>query len=146
MRIFNKKKEKEYFIDQLAVLLSAGMDIKKALSTIAEDIKDPTISTQINEIKDKVINGSKFWSALEASKIVPTHLVSLIHVGEESGKLPPTLIKIGEIYEEKVGITSQNLTIIIEPLLLIIIWIIVASIAIGIIMPIYNLVGSLQNI
>lgn len=67
----------------------------------------------------------------------------MVVAGERSGSLPETLLNIGRIYEEKSDISTQNLEAILEPILLIIVWIGVMGVAVAVIMPIYSLVGGL---
>jgi type IV pilus assembly protein PilC len=59
--------------------------------------------------------------------------------------LPKTLRRIGEKYEEKVEETTRNLSVLIEPFLLFIVWIGVLSVALSVILPIYSLIGNLNG-
>jgi type II secretory pathway component PulF len=65
--------------------------------------------------------------------------------GEQSGNLSGVLLKIGENFEEKADTTTKNLTIILEPILLVIVWVGVVAVALAVILPIYGLVGNLNN-
>jgi type IV pilus assembly protein PilC len=69
----------------------------------------------------------------------------MIIAGERSGSLSEVLITIGRNYEEKSDITTQNLEAILEPILLIIVWLGVMGVAVAVIMPIYSLVGGLDS-
>jgi len=68
----------------------------------------------------------------------------LIVSGEKSGNLSDVLLKIGEIYEAKLDNTAKNLSVLLEPLLLFVVWLAVLGVAVAIIMPIYSLVGTLS--
>ena len=70
----------------------------------------------------------------------------MIVAGEQSGTLADTLLRIGEIFEEKSDTTTKNLTTILEPLLLIVIWLGVAGVALAVILPIYNLIGGFNRV
>jgi type IV pilus assembly protein PilC len=65
--------------------------------------------------------------------------------GEYSGNLSKALKKIGVIYEEKTEMNAKNLTVILEPILLIVIACGVLGVAIAVILPIYSLVGGMNN-
>jgi len=69
----------------------------------------------------------------------------MIAAGEQSGNLSDVLLKIGKIYEEKINLTTKNLAIILEPVLLIIVWGVVLLIALSVIMPIYSLIGGMNK-
>jgi type IV pilus assembly protein PilC len=69
----------------------------------------------------------------------------MVIAGERSGALPETLKSIGDIYEEKADISTQNLEAILEPILLVIVWLGVLGVAVAVILPIYSLVGGLSQ-
>ena len=67
----------------------------------------------------------------------------MLIAGERSGSLPETLLSIGAIYEEKADVSTTNLEAILEPILLIIVWLGVMGVAVAVILPIYSLIGGL---
>ena len=69
----------------------------------------------------------------------------LIIAGEQSGSLPETLLRIGQEYEEKTDAATKDLMIILEPILLVIVWLGVVGVAIAVVLPIYSLIGGLQS-
>ncbi|MEQ1678777.1 MAG: SH3 domain-containing protein, partial [Chitinophagaceae bacterium] len=69
----------------------------------------------------------------------------LVAAGEQSGNLSKTLITIGETFESRTDETTKNLTVLLEPILLVIVWGGVVSVALAVILPIYNLIGGLTS-
>ena len=69
----------------------------------------------------------------------------MVAAGERSGSLPEVLTTVGRTYEQKSDITTSNLEALIEPILLVIVWIGVMLVAIAVIVPVYSLVGGLQQ-
>ena len=65
--------------------------------------------------------------------------------GEQSGHLPQTFFSIGEAYEEKVDSTTKDLAVILEPILLVIVWLGVVGVALAVILPIYSLIGGINK-
>ncbi|KAA0235194.1 MAG: type II secretion system F family protein, partial [Armatimonadetes bacterium] len=65
-------------------------------------------------------------------------------VGEESGRLPEMLVKVGEFYDNEVETTVKGLTSMIEPALIIFMGVIVGFIAISVMTPIFKLVNSVK--
>jgi hypothetical protein len=59
--------------------------------------------------------------------------------------LPGTFLAIGENFEEKIDNTTKNLSVILEPILLVIVWLGVVAVALAVILPIYSLIGGLNN-
>lgn len=65
--------------------------------------------------------------------------------GEQSGNLTEILAKISASYEEKTSLTTKNLTVILEPILLVIVWLGVLGVALSVILPIYGLIGGFNS-
>jgi type II secretory pathway component PulF len=59
--------------------------------------------------------------------------------------LPETLLKIGETFDSKTDITTKNLAVVLEPILLLIVWVGVVAVALAVILPIYSLIGGLNQ-
>ena len=69
----------------------------------------------------------------------------MIMSGEQSGQLPVVLKTIGEIYELKVDTSMKNLPVILEPVLLVMVWLGVIIVAVAVILPLYSLIGSFNE-
>ncbi len=65
--------------------------------------------------------------------------------GERSGKLVSVMQKVGRVYEAKSETTTKNLSVLLEPILLFVVWLGVMTLAVGIMLPIYSLVGDLNG-
>lgn len=128
-------------------LLKAGLSVTDSLQLLAK----ATTARQYQRFYTHL--GQAFdegWSFAESTARMPRKLQPLppavrqmIIAGERSGSLPETLQNIGSIYEEKANISTQNLQSILEPILLVVVWLGVMGVAVAIIMPIYSLVGGL---
>ncbi len=69
----------------------------------------------------------------------------MVHVGEESGKLDETLLYLAAFYEEEVDSATKTLTTALEPMLLIGIGLVVGTLALSIITPIYEITGNIRR-
>ena len=74
--------------------------------------------------------------------LFPRLLISLIIVGERTGTLHEILGTFADFFEEEVDNKVNDLTVILEPILLLIMGLLVGAIAVSIILPIYQLVGN----
>ena len=93
-------KEREYFIENLTMMLASGMDVFYALDAIKREIRSKALKTAISEMEDDISGGSTLWRALENTNLLPDHVVALVRIGEESGRLPENL-KVIVIQQEK---------------------------------------------
>ena len=94
-------------------------------------------------------NGKSFNNIFNLDKkntnsIFPFAAQEIITSGEESGKLPEVLEQLGERYEHESEEITKNISVLLEPALLIVVWIGVVFLAVSILLPIYSLVGSFQ--
>ena len=127
-------------------LLGAGIPITIMLELLEHSVTDKRYKKMYAVIRRQVTEGKPLGKAFaeypRSKKLIPSNVQQIVRAGEKSGRLSDTLQKVGKVYESKLDVTTQNITTIIEPLLLFAVAIMVAVLAIAIIVPIYNLVGS----
>ncbi len=87
-------KERDYCIENLATLLSSGMDISLALDAVKSGVRSTRLTQMLGEVKEAVDSGSPLWKALEQTDLFPAHITSLIRLGEETGRLSDNLTVI----------------------------------------------------
>ncbi len=131
----------------LGTLLEAGLSVMQAFILLERATTAPHYKKFYQYLHDSFENGYSFRASFkgyqEAHKLLPPTVQQMVIAGERSGALPETLIDIGAIYEQKADISTQNLEAILEPILLLIVWLGVLGVAVAVILPIYSLVGGL---
>ncbi len=134
----------------LGTLLEAGLPVTKAIDSLANASEVIRYKKFYVALRESIDAGNSFEKSFVAYKnidaLIPPPVQQLIISGEQSGNLNKTLIKVGQVLEAKSDTTTKNLTIIMEPILLVIVWAGVVSVAFAVILPIYSLVGGLNNI
>lgn len=132
----------------LGNLLKVGISIDTALDAIQEATPRLTYQKLYQDISKGLVQGnsfSQFFNYREVSRrIMPSSIKHLITAGEKSGNLPNIFMEIGNTYKERMATTSENLEKVLEPALLIIMFIFVTILAIGVITPIYSQLGHLD--
>lgn len=130
----------------LGNLLGAGLPIVPALHTLYEAATSNVYRKLYLHLKENIEIGNSFAKSFESfphlRRLLPIIAVQMVISGERSGTLPKTFLKIGEIYGAKTELTLKNIATILEPVLLIIVWLGVLAVAIAIILPIYSLIGE----
>jgi type IV pilus assembly protein PilC len=133
----------------LGTLLDAGIPITKAMDSLIGASDSIRYKKFYIHLKDSIEMGNSFQKSFVAykkmDKLIPQPMQQLVFSGEQSGNLNKTLLKIGQVLEEKSDTTTKNLTIIMEPILLVIVWAGVVSVAFAVILPIYSLVGGINK-
>lgn len=133
----------------LGTLLEAGLPVTRAIESLAGASEVIRYKTFYFALRESIDMGNSFQKSFAAyknvDKLIPPPIQQLIVSGEQSGNLNKTLIKVGQVLEAKSDTTTKNLTIIMEPILLVIVWAGVVTVAFAVILPIYSLVGGLNN-
>ena len=127
------------FANSLAITTKSGIAFIDALNLTKNIINNKIYKTLIDDIKNKIFQGSAFSEALYSTKAFPHYVLELVTVGEESGKLEDMLFKIAKHYENEIERTSNRLENLLEPAIMIFIGVIIGGIIIGMYLPIFQL-------
>src|ERR1044071_409996 len=95
----NRKTAISRFARTLGTLVTSGVPILQALNITRETAGNAAIAQAIARVHDSVKEGESIVQPLEASKTFPPMVVSMIDVGEETGKLPEMLLKVADVYD-----------------------------------------------
>jgi len=132
------------FARTFGTLIASGVPVLRALEIVAETAGNVVVSQTITQTRSSVKEGEKISAPLMGSKVFPVMVVQMIGVGEETGRLDQMLVKVSDFYDQEVDSTLKGLTSLIEPLMIVGLGAIVGFIAVSVISPIYQLVGSIQ--
>jgi type IV pilus assembly protein PilC len=132
------------FARTFGTLVSTGVPVLRALEIVADTAGNMVVSQAVTKARASVKEGEKISAPLYASKLFPLMVTQMIAVGEETGRLDQMLSKVSDFYDGEVEATLKGLTSLIEPLMIVGLGGIVGLIAVSVISPIYQLVGSIQ--
>lgn len=129
-------------------LLGAGVPIVETLSSLQETAALGAYSTLYTHLKKSIEKGHSFKKSFstyrKTGSLIPLSVQQMVITAEESRRLPEIFLRIGELFEEKTENGSKELSTILEPLLLIFVWLGVVGIALAVILPIYQLIGKVN--
>jgi type II secretory pathway component PulF len=133
----------------LGSLLEAGMPIVESIRSIKETAGFYNYRNFYAFLESSVEDGNSFQTSFAKykgiKKLFPSPVQQMIVAAEKSGHLSTSLRKIGSVYEERLEDTTKNLAVILEPVLLVIVWLGVMAVALAVIVPLYGLIGGLQQ-
>ncbi|HYV33980.1 MAG TPA: type II secretion system F family protein [Candidatus Limnocylindria bacterium] len=134
----------------LGSLLGAGVPVVEAVDLSSQASTFVNYKKFLENLKISLEEGNSFQSSFhaypKAKKLIPAAVQQLIVSAEQSGKLQQVLLSVAKTYEEKSENSTKNLAVVVEPIMLIIVWVGVAMVALSVILPIYNLIGGLNSI
>ncbi len=121
-------------------LLKAGVPITQALDITSKVFTDPSYQKIIDEARRKVEQGSTVYEALQdQGRLFPTLAIKMLNVGEKTGQLEKTTGHLAKLYEHQVDNMTKNLSVLLEPMLLVFMAGLVGAVALSVILPIYQL-------
>jgi type IV pilus assembly protein PilC len=130
------------FSRTLSTTLESGMPITDAMRSMAEIMGNVVYSKAILQICNDITSGHQLNTSMSTSKLFPNMVIQMISVGEASGSLSDMLHKVADYYEEEVNYAVDNLSSLLEPLIMLILGVIIGSLVIAMYLPIFQL-GSL---
>ncbi len=127
------------FARTLSTLTASGIAMIDALEITAKTMKNPYFKDAVLEAKEKVAQGRPLSEPLEASGVFPKMIVHMISIGEETGNMEDMLNTAASYYEEEVEVTTQSVTALIEPLIVVVMAGIVGTIIMAILIPMFGM-------
>jgi type IV pilus assembly protein PilC len=141
----NRKTAISRFARTLGTLVTSGVPILQALNITRETAGNAAIATAISEVHDSVKEGESIVQPLEGSRAFPPMVVSMVDVGEETGKLPEMLLKIADVYDDEVDNAVARLTSMLEPIMIVFLALIVGTIVLALFTPLISIISGLQQ-
>ncbi|HVC86122.1 MAG TPA: type II secretion system F family protein [Gaiellaceae bacterium] len=129
------------FSRTFSTLISAGVDIIRAIEITAQTAGNWKVERALLEAKQKVHEGVPISQPLIDDPVFPPMVSQMIKVGEETGELDKMLAKIADFYEEEVDASISTLTSIIEPLMMIGVGMMVGVIIIAMYLPMFKMLS-----
>ena len=127
------------FARTLATTFAAGVPLIDALKSVAGATGNVVYEEATLKIRDSVATGIQLNSAMAQSGLYPSMLVQMAAIGEESGSLDEMLGKAADFYEEAVDNLVDNLTTMLEPLIMSVLGVLVGGLLVAMYLPIFNL-------
>jgi type IV pilus assembly protein PilC len=133
------------FSRTLGTLITSGVPILQALNIVRETSGNEIISRAVSNVHDSIREGESIAAPLRETKVFTPMVISMIEVGEETGKLPDMLMKIADTYDEDVDNAVVGITSIIEPVLIVFLAVMVGFIVISLFLPLIKLINSVNS-
>lgn len=131
------------FTRTLSTVLSSGIPLVQALEVVNEVIGNKIVEQELNNITEKVVKGDGLSEPIRDSRIFPLMLSSMIKIGEESGALDDILNKTADFYDDELENEINNMTALLEPIMIAVMGVIVGFLIISIIKPIFGMYNTI---
>ena len=126
------------FCGQLSLLLPAGITPFDGISLMAQDTASDDGKALLTEIENSLRDGLTLYESLDATKVFPEYVVSMILLGEESGNLDIIMKKLTEYYEQQCTISDSIKSAVSYPLIMVCLMLLILAVLLTKILPIFN--------
>jgi type IV pilus assembly protein PilC len=127
------------FTRNFGTMIHAGVPLLQALGIVGATSGSVVIERATTEVQDSVRRGQSLSAPLAQHTVFPPMVVQMMAVGEDTGALDTMLEKIADFYDQEVESTTDQLTSLIEPLMIAVLGAIVGSMIIALYLPIFSI-------
>jgi type IV pilus assembly protein PilC len=123
----------------LSTMFAAGVPLVEALESVAGATGNIVYEVGVLQMRDEVATGQRLQQAMENSDLFPNMVIQMIAVGEESGSLDDMSAKVADFYEEDVDNAVDNLSSLLEPMIMAILGVLVGGLVVAMYLPIFKM-------
>jgi type IV pilus assembly protein PilC len=132
------------FTRNFGTMIHAGVPILQALDIVGTTSGNVVIEHATKDVQDSVRRGESLAGPLAAHPVFPPMVVQMIAVGEDTGALDAMLQKVADFYDQEVEATTEQLTSLIEPIMIVVIGSIIGAMVVGLYMPIFGIFNLIE--
>ena len=125
----------------LSELLKTGVPILQSLQLVSDTLNNKVIEKGLGVIQNSVNQGKGMSSAMKSTKLFTPMVVQMVEVGENSGRTDELLDYVAGYYEDQANLMIKNLSTLIEPILLFFLGGMVLLLALGVFLPVWDMMS-----
>jgi len=127
------------FTRTLSTMLSSGVPLMESLGVVSRVVNNRVLQHAIDEARQNIKEGESLAAPLKRSGLIPPLATHMIAVGEKSGELEGMLIRVSQVYDSEVETSVNQLTALLEPIMIVVMGIVVLFIVLAILLPIFEM-------
>ena len=123
----------------LATTVAAGVPLVEALGSVAGSTGNAIYGAAVERIREQVAAGQPLHASMRESAMFPDMMVQMVAIGEESGSLDDMLARSATHFETQVDAAVDNLTTLVEPLMMAVLGVLIGGLIIAMYLPVFQL-------
>jgi type IV pilus assembly protein PilC len=127
------------FARTLSTMSAAGVPLVEALDSVAGACGNIVFYDTVKQMQVDIASGQRLQFSMEQSKIFPNMVIQMVAIGEESGAIDKMLNKVADFYEEEVDNLVDNLSSLMEPMIMVVLGTIVGGLVVAMYLPIFKM-------
>jgi len=132
------------FAEQMRILTAAGIIIDRCFEATANAMDSEVFKRAINNSRERLMRGEGIANSLRPETVFPPIVLRMVDVGEKSGNLDTQFKFLSEFFFQKLEAFTEKLGKTIEPILIALVGGMFALVAIGLLMPLYDLITKIK--
>lgn len=132
------------FTRTLSTMLYSGIPMIQALRAAGETTGNKFVESKIEESVEGIEKGMGMTAQLAATNIFPPMMLSMIGIGEESGRLDEMLETTADYYDEEMEVVLESLVTMLEPLLIVIMGVVIGTIVVAMYLPMFDIIQTVK--
>jgi type II secretory pathway component PulF len=134
------------FARNLATLIQSGLPLMDALELVGTTVNNAVIEEAVFKVQANVSEGKSMHDPMSESKLFSPIVVQMVAIGEETGKVDELLNHIADYFDRETDLKIKNMTTMIEPLLICFMGGLVLLLALGVFLPMWNLINLFKQV
>jgi len=132
------------FSRTLSTLSAAGIPLVNALGSVSGACGNIIYSEAVLKMREEVATGQRLQFAMLQTMLFPHMVQQMIAIGEESGSMDAMLAKVADFYEEEVDNLVDNLSSLMEPMIMVILGILIGGLVVAMYLPIFKMGAAIN--
>ena len=132
------------FTRTMSTLLSSGVSLIETLDIVSRIVGNKVVEEGLLQSKEDIRKGINLAEPIKNIGVFPPMVTSMIKIGEESGALDDILEKTANFYDDEVETAVQRMTTLLEPIMIVVMAVIIGSIVIAMILPMFDMINTIQ--
>jgi MSHA biogenesis protein MshG len=133
------------FARTLAIMIRASVPLVQGMTVVGRAVDNEYISERVIQMRDGVERGESIARTALATGLFPSLVIQMIAVGEESGAVDELMFNVADYYEREVDYAIKNISDAIQPILIVVLGILVLILALGVFLPMWDLVQAARR-
>ncbi len=129
----------------MAVVIRSGIPILEGLAVVATALGNRVVGAAFETAREQMREGHPMADAMRKQPLIPSMVVQMVRVGEETGAMEDVLGKVADFYEREVDNTVKRFASVVEPILIVCVGGVVFLVALSVLLPIWTLISSLPR-
>ncbi len=127
------------FARVLSTTFAAGVPLVDALDSVAGATGNVVYKNAVFKIRDEVSSGTQLQFSMKATGVFPAMAIQMVSIGEESGALDAMLDKVATHYESEVDDLVDNMTSLMEPIIMSVLGVLIGGLIVAMYLPIFQM-------